>query len=290
MAAGLGFIEFSTGDVLSAAAANGYLASQTVMVFASAAARTSAIASPQEGMFSFLKDTNATQFYDGAAWVNLDTTGMVNPMTTTGDMIYSSSGTTPARLGIGTAAQVLTVNSGATAPEWATPAAGGGMTLLSTTSLSGGTTTISSISGAYKDLIIYVKDFYHTVNTVGYVMTINSDATAANYQQFVNRGFGTTDGSYADNTTAGVEGTGYALKDSQNDNFSVIYLPDYANATTRKVINVMSGFVQNSGSAKSVMNNTCYWSGTIAAISTLGFVAYGGGTWQAGSVEIYGVK
>jgi hypothetical protein len=129
MAAGLGFIEFTTGDVLSAAAANGYLASQTVMVFADAAARTSAIASPQEGMFSFLKDTNATQFYDGATWVNLDTTGMVNPMTTTGDMIYSSSGTTPARLGIGTAGQVLTVNSGATAPEWATPAGGGGKVL-----------------------------------------------------------------------------------------------------------------------------------------------------------------
>jgi hypothetical protein len=42
-------------------------------------------------------------------------------MTTTGDTIYSSSGSTPARLGIGTAGQVLQVNSGATAPEWATP-------------------------------------------------------------------------------------------------------------------------------------------------------------------------
>jgi hypothetical protein len=46
-------------------------------------------------------------------------------MTTTGDTIYSSSGSTPARLGIGTAGQVLQVNSGATAPEWATPAGGG---------------------------------------------------------------------------------------------------------------------------------------------------------------------
>jgi hypothetical protein len=45
--------------------------------------------------------------------------------TTTGDIIYASSANTPARLGIGTAAQVLTVNSGATAPEWAAPAGGG---------------------------------------------------------------------------------------------------------------------------------------------------------------------
>jgi hypothetical protein len=69
MAAGLGYKEFTTGDVLTAADANGYLASQVVMVFASAAARTSAIASPQEGMFSFLKDTNATEYYSGSAWV-----------------------------------------------------------------------------------------------------------------------------------------------------------------------------------------------------------------------------
>jgi hypothetical protein len=44
--------------------------------------------------------------------------------TTTGDIIYASSANTPARLGIGTASQVLTVNSGATAPEWAAPAGG----------------------------------------------------------------------------------------------------------------------------------------------------------------------
>jgi hypothetical protein len=71
MAAGLGYIEFATGDILTAAAANGYLASQTVMVFASASARTSAITSPQEGMMSYLKDTNATEYYSGSAWVAL---------------------------------------------------------------------------------------------------------------------------------------------------------------------------------------------------------------------------
>lgn len=69
MAAGLGYKEFTTGDVLTAADANGYLASQVVMVFANAAARTSAIASPQEGMISYLKDTNSTEYYSGSAWV-----------------------------------------------------------------------------------------------------------------------------------------------------------------------------------------------------------------------------
>lgn len=68
MAAGAGYIEFATGDILTAAAANQYLASQVVMVFADAAARTSAITSPQEGMISYLKDTNATEYYSGTVW------------------------------------------------------------------------------------------------------------------------------------------------------------------------------------------------------------------------------
>jgi hypothetical protein len=52
-----------------------------------------------------------------------DATGMTNPMTTTGDTIYSSSGSTPARRAIGSTGQVLTVSGGV--PVWATPAGGG---------------------------------------------------------------------------------------------------------------------------------------------------------------------
>lgn len=49
----------------------------------------------------------------------------LSPTTTAGDLIYSD-GTNNVRLGIGTAGQVLTVNAGATAPEWAAPTGGGG--------------------------------------------------------------------------------------------------------------------------------------------------------------------
>jgi hypothetical protein len=52
-----------------------------------------------------------------------DAAGMTNPMTTTGDTIYSSSGSTPARLGIGTTGQVLTVAGGV--PTWATTSGAG---------------------------------------------------------------------------------------------------------------------------------------------------------------------
>jgi hypothetical protein len=67
---------------------------------------------------------------DGAAAIrtlgsSADTTVKnLNPGTTAGDVDYYTSGTAKARVGIGTAGQVLTVNSGATAPEWANPALG----------------------------------------------------------------------------------------------------------------------------------------------------------------------
>jgi len=64
------------------------------------------------------KNTNADMDFVWSA----DSAGMTNPMTTTGDTIYSSSGSTPARLGIGSTGQVLTVAGGV--PSWATPSAG----------------------------------------------------------------------------------------------------------------------------------------------------------------------
>lgn len=67
MAAGLGFKDFVTGEVLTAADVDGYLM-QGVWVFASAAARTSAVASPQEGNMCYLKDTNSVEYYSGSAW------------------------------------------------------------------------------------------------------------------------------------------------------------------------------------------------------------------------------
>jgi hypothetical protein len=67
MGAGLGFKDFTTGEVLTANDVDGYLM-QGVWVFANAAARDAAVTSPQEGNFCYLKDTNATQFYTGSAW------------------------------------------------------------------------------------------------------------------------------------------------------------------------------------------------------------------------------
>jgi len=180
MAAGLGFKTFTTGEVLTAADTNGYLM-QGILVFASAAARDSAITSPEEGQFAYLKDTNVTTYYTGSAWANVDTTGMTNPMTTTGDTIYSSSGSTPARLGIGSTGQVLTVAGGL--PSWATPAAAGGMTLISETVLSANSgLNLTSIPGTYKQLLLLWFGVKHSANGSTFNLRLNNDSTASIYQ------------------------------------------------------------------------------------------------------------
>jgi hypothetical protein len=180
MAAGLGFKTFTTGEVLTASDVNGYLM-QGVLVFASAAARNSAITSPQEGQFAYTKDTNSLWYYDGAAWVASGATGdiegvtagigisgggtsgtvtVTNSMATAidakGDLVPGTGADTFARLAVGANGTVLTADSAeATGLKWA--AAGGTLTIaqIATGSLSGSSVTISSLS-SYDDLFLAV--------------------------------------------------------------------------------------------------------------------------------------
>ena len=71
--AGAGFKTFSVGEVLTATNTNTYLMQQTVMVFADASARSTAITAPSEGMVTYLSDSNSFFFYDGSAWVEIVT-------------------------------------------------------------------------------------------------------------------------------------------------------------------------------------------------------------------------
>lgn len=102
-----------------------------------------------------------------------DSAGMTNPMTTTGDTIYSSSGSTPARLGIGSSGQVLTVSGGV--PTWASPAGGGKVlqvvqattttsTYVASTTYTDSTLTasITPSSTSSKILVMISQSFYTT--------------------------------------------------------------------------------------------------------------------------------
>lgn len=96
LGANAGYKLFNTGDVLTAAQVQNNLQNQTIMFFASAAARDASApltAALTEGMFCYLADTNLVQYYDGAAWQSFatgDITGL-----TAGDGITITSATGP---------------------------------------------------------------------------------------------------------------------------------------------------------------------------------------------------
>jgi hypothetical protein len=118
---------------------------------------------------------------DGAAAIRTlgssvdTTTKALNPETTLGDLAYrSSTANVKTRLPIGTTGQVLTVTGGL--PVWSS-LAGGSFTLLSTTTCSGTSTTVSSISQSYKNLFIEVYGIAWDTNEAS--VAFNTNLTSA---------------------------------------------------------------------------------------------------------------
>ena len=75
--AGSGRKVWVADEVLAAADLQNYIQDQTVMVYASAAARTSGILSPTEGMITYLTDVNRLYFFDGANWIDVIADGSI---------------------------------------------------------------------------------------------------------------------------------------------------------------------------------------------------------------------
>jgi len=262
MAAGLGFKTFTTGEVLTAADVNGYLM-QGVLVFATEAARNSAITSPQEGQFAFTKDTNSLWYYTGSAWAASGATGdiegvtagtgisgggtsgtvtITNSMATAidakGDLVVGTGADAFSRLAVGTNGQVLTADSGeATGLKFATPASGGGKLLQVVQSVT--TTAVAITATSLTDTNISAT-ITPTLNTSKILVLIDAYvliARAGNANIFtgaaLKRGATTI---YDRSNEAGVGGmivSGVEL--SQNFCFNFLDSPATTSATTYKL-------------------------------------------------------
>jgi hypothetical protein len=203
-------------------------------------------------------------------------------VTTAGDIIYRNA-TVPARLAIGTAGQVLQVNSGATAPEWATVASGG-MTLISTTTLSGASTSVSVAANSYVQLFISISGV-NLSTTASYNCRFNSDSSSQNVIYLIQwNEIATTSGQLnADSTALPMSYPSFASGSNNNSGYIQIFNP---NVVTRKT--GIAGVTGLGTSAQLVQGTQFSYNGT-AVISNLTFNTTSG-TFSGGTVQLYGVK
>lgn len=205
-----------------------------------------------------------------------------------GDLIAATSADTPARLAVGTNGQVLTADStAATGLAWAT-AASGGMTLINTggTSLSGSSTTISTIPGTYKQLRLYIQDFSSASNSYMYVQ-FNSDTTASNYMQAINRAVPSGSANFTSNTQSGIYTNGFNWASNAVDQFTVIDIYDYASSTNRKVATSLTVSTTGGDPTATTFAHLAYQPTT--AITSL-VIKLDTGTFTSGTALLYGVN
>jgi hypothetical protein len=212
-----------------------------------------------------------------------DSAGMTNPMTTTGDTIYSSSGSTPARLGIGTAGQFLKVNSGATAPEWATLSAGG-MTEIATGNLTGSATIrIQSIPSTYKSLKLIVKNHIATNTNLSLRFRINNDSTANRYASS-SSGQSTSETYRYDSVYCTTD-----LSNTTGNGIGVFTIDNYANTTTWKMFDIIAIGNNKTISTDIQLGRVLGAYNQTGAVTELDIYS-DQGNWTAGTYILYGVN
>jgi hypothetical protein len=205
-----------------------------------------------------------------------------------GDLIYGSAADTAARLAIGTAGQVLQVNSGATAPEWTTFSSGG-MTVLASGSLptGSGTLTLSSISSAYKDLRLVLRRFYPSSNGA-ITLRLNNGAGSNTYSQQGQwktfTGNTTAQGAVGNSFTIGYDSFSSSASDQQHCVFNIL---DYNANGAYRACNWQTLYYSSTQSANVVYDQVGYHTDDTVT-NRIDVIA--GSNFAAGTYILYGIS
>ena len=201
-----------------------------------------------------------------------------------GDLIAGTASDTVSRLAVGTNDQVLMADStAATGMKWATPSSGG-MTLISSTSLTGSSVTISSIPATYTDLMWVVSGCYVSSSAEA-MFRFNGD-TANNYTRIglqYNGGI-----VQAINFPTNAIISAYIPDGSPAENYkhqTVGYVYDYTSSLAKNVS--WEGYGRVGASYYYITSMGVYT--TTSAINSLTFLP-SGGTFSGGTIKVYGVK
>lgn len=220
------------------------------------------------------------------------TNSMATEITASGDIIVGTGSGTFDNLPIGTTGQVLTADT-TVSPykvKWASPAASDSITLLSTTTLTGQTTSITGISQSYTHLIVVItkvtpsQDSFVTCN----FRNGSTDLNVIRAGRHTNNVANVVD--FTNNSTTYNLANGGVFWNNSNNNNIIIELYNYTSTDdTLKGINEFTVF----GEGYFGGIGYCLAHGFIdstSAVDALFFDLDGTRTFGSGTVRIYGVK
>ena len=201
-----------------------------------------------------------------------------------GDLIVATAADTVSRLAVGSNDQVLTADSStSTGLKWAA-VAGGSMTLLSTTTITTGTTvTVSSISQLYKHLYIEFVGMSKSTNAAQLFIYPDSSSSISKSTRIRSN----------DSNIVGVRtdyiSTGNSLLIDNTENAFYMTIYNYASTVDRKAFSLFGYYIGNTGSTKIGITLT----GGIDTTSGIDSVQW---TWDnaenftGGTIRVYGVN
>lgn len=200
-----------------------------------------------------------------------------------GDLITATAADTPARLAVGTNGQLLSADSTASTGLAWTTVSSGGMTLISTTSLTGASVTLSSIPTTYKNLMLVVKSAYAS-NQDFLSLRFNGDSGGGSYYSNA----ATLDAATLISEPNGVNYLPiiYTYNTSAVDylSFAQIVIPQYTDTSGGQLV-VAQGY---GGASRKGWNADAIYKNRTAAITSI-TVLQNGGTFSGGTVTLYGV-
>jgi hypothetical protein len=218
-------------------------------------------------------------------WVTTDDTNAIQNaiVDAKGDLIAATAADTPARLAVGTNGQVLTADStAATGLAWATAASTGGWTSLGSGSLASNILTISSISSAYKDLRLVIKNF-QVATTADVILNANS---STNIDVLQTRATGTSAALDAVVASANWYLSNSVVATGSNSNIAVLDFLNYAETTGYKMVRYNGRIFANAQSQQFSV------SGAILSTSAISSIVFktSGPNFAGGTYEIWGIK
>ena len=205
-----------------------------------------------------------------------------------GDLVYGTGADTFTKLSLGTVGQVLTVNSGATAPQWSTAGGGDLVKISSVTWTSASAQSLTSVFSATYDNYLIVFDNLVGANSNDFAIRLRSGANNDTNSTYYYANLGFTAGGSASNLAANTDDKFLIDGLSQSPHCTGITLTvfnPFESVRTNMIWTLAMGdsgaaFVYRTGGGLFAANTS---------FDGLGFFLTGGGN-LSGDATVYGYK